>query len=74
MFDTWTPKQREAAIKKGMAGGQLSPYERTKLEEAAKQAGSVGQKAKDALGKSKDWTCSYQMTVIDLNPYMKKLI
>lgn len=53
MFDTWTPKQRETAIKKGMAGGQLSPYERTKLEEVAKQAGSVGQKAKDALNKSK---------------------
>ena len=54
MFDTWTPEQREAAIAKGMAGGRLDPYERRKLEEVAKQAGSVGQRAKDALDKSKD--------------------
>ncbi len=53
MFDTWTPKQREAAIAKGLSGGQLSSYERAKLTEASKQAGSVGQKAKDALDKSK---------------------
>lgn|GEM_PF-1470662 len=54
MFDIWTPEQREAAIAKGMAGGRLDPYERRKLEEVAKQAGSVGQRAKDALDKSKD--------------------
>lgn len=54
VFDTWTPRQRDAAIAKGMAGGRLDPYERRKLEEAAKQAGSVGQRAKDALDKSKD--------------------
>ena len=54
MFDTWTPRQRDAAIAKGMAGGRLDPYERHKLEEAAKQTGSVGQRAKDALDKSKN--------------------
>jgi len=54
MFDTWTPQQRDAAIAKGLSGGQLSEYERTKLTEAAKQAGSIGQRAKDALNKSKD--------------------
>ena len=53
MFDTWTPKQREAAIEKGLSGGQLGSYDRHKLEELSQQAGALGQRAKDALDKSK---------------------
>ncbi len=53
MFDTWTPKQREAAIEKGLSGGKLGSYERHKLEELTQQAGALGQKAKVALNKSK---------------------
>ena len=54
MFDTWTPKQREAAIEKGLSGGRLDPYQRRKLEELTQQAGALGQRAKDALNKSKN--------------------
>ena len=54
MFDTWTPQQREEAITKALSGGQLNSYERRKLEELTQQAGALGQRAKDALSKSKD--------------------
>ena len=53
MFDTWTPRQREEAIKNGLSGGQLDDYQRRKLEELTQQAGALGQRAKDALNKSK---------------------
>ena len=46
---TWNAGERDAAISKGQSGGRLTDYERRKLAEAAKQAGSTGRQAEEAL-------------------------
>lgn len=48
---TWNAGERDAAISKGQSGGRLTDYERQKLAEAAKQAGSTGRQAAEALRK-----------------------
>ena len=48
---TWNPSDRDAAISKGKSGGKLDSYERQKLEEASRQAGSEGRAAAEALRK-----------------------
>ena len=50
---TWNPSDRDAAISRGKSGGRLTDFERRKLEEARRQAGSTGQQAKEALQKQK---------------------
>ena len=50
---TWNPSEREAAIAHGKAGGELSGHERDKLEEASRQAGSIGDNAREALRKAR---------------------
>lgn len=48
---TWNAGERDAAISKGQSGGRLTDYERQKLEEASRQAGTTGRQAADALRK-----------------------
>ena len=48
---TWNSSDRDAAISKGRSGGTLSDFERRKLEEASRQAGSIGRQAEEALRK-----------------------
>ena len=50
---TWNPSDRDAAISRGKSNGVLSDFEQRKLAEAAKQAGSTGRQAKEALQKQK---------------------
>ena len=50
---TRNPKDREAAIARGKAGGTLSGYEKDKLEEASRQAGRIGDNAREALRKAR---------------------
>ncbi len=47
---TWTDADRDRAISKGKAGGKLSDWERTKLEEAVR-VDNRGADAADALKK-----------------------
>ena len=50
---TWNPSEREAAIARGKAGGELSGHERDKLEEASRQTGRSGDNAREALRKAR---------------------
>ena len=50
---TWNPKEREAAIARGKAGGELSGHEKDKLEEASRQFGRIGDNAREALRKAR---------------------
>ena len=48
---TWNAGERDAAISKGQSGGRLTDFERRKLEELTRQAGSTGRQAEEALRK-----------------------
>ena len=50
---TWNPEERATAIARGSSGGKLPDHERKNLAEAARQAGSTGTAAREALNKAK---------------------
>ncbi len=51
MGNTWNPADRDRAINAGKSGAKLDWYDQQQLQKEAKQAGSIGRAAREALEK-----------------------